>query len=100
MFYVLLIRNCVLHVQPILLSIYAKSVDCESPYYIIIHSPLTSSFLDSNMLTRQRIILRHHQSSLMVRDLVSHSYKTTDTVTVLYVLICTCLNRTLGGAGF
>jgi len=53
-----------------------------------LHSPVTSSFLGPNILLSalfsNTLSLR---SSVNVRDQVSHPYKTTGKITVLYILI-------------
>jgi hypothetical protein len=51
------------------------------------HSAITSSFLGPNILLSTLFSnTLHLRSSLNVRDQVSHPYKTTGRITVLYIL--------------
>jgi len=67
-----------------------------SSLYSFLHSPVISSLLDPNILLNtlfsNTLSLR---SSLSVNDQVSHPYKTTDKIRVLYILIFKFLDSKL-----
>jgi hypothetical protein len=66
-----------------------------------LHSPVTSSLLGPNILLSTLFSnILSLCSSLNVRDQVSHPYKTTDRIMVLYILTCTFLDSRREDNGF
>ena len=72
----------------ILLDLITQIISSSSSLCSFLHSPVTSSLLDSNIslstLFSNTIILR---CSLSVRDHVSYPYETTDKIIILFILV-------------
>ena len=86
------LATCIAHlilvlITRIILDVEHKSL--RSSLYSLLHFPFIQFLLGSNMLLSNQfsntLILR---SSLNVSDRFSRSYKTTDNIIVLYILIC------------
>ena len=67
-----------------------------SSLYSFLHSPVISSLLDPNILLDTLFSnILSLRSSLSINDKVSHPYKTTDKIRVLYILIFKFLDSKL-----
>ena len=67
-----------------------------SPFFSFFHSPVTSSLLGPNILLRTLFLnTLSLRSSLNVSDQVSHPYKTTGKIIVLYILMFIFLDSKL-----